>query len=70
MTDLIRREDAIKAIKRICGWDGETPEMIWSTDAIVAIKAIPLFAMVVDGTSGVGIVFNKNKARGGKHNGD
>ena len=38
---MITKEDAIKAIKKCCMFDGETPQMIWSTDAMDAIRGLP-----------------------------
>lgn len=38
---LLFREKAIQAIKRLCMYDGETPQMIWSSDAIDAVRKIP-----------------------------
>lgn len=38
---MITKEEAIRAIKRLCMYDGETPQMIWSTDAMDAVRKIP-----------------------------
>ena len=38
---MITKEDAIKAIKSVCMFDGETPQMIWSTDAMDAVRGLP-----------------------------
>ena len=38
---MITKEDAIKAIKKVCMYDGETPQMIWSTDAMDAVRGLP-----------------------------
>lgn len=46
MDDLIRRDDAIMAIKRLCIEDG-TPQMIWSSDATDALKRVSTMAMTV-----------------------
>lgn len=46
MDDLIRRDDAIMAIKRLCMEDG-TPQMIWSSDATDALKRVSTMAMAV-----------------------
>lgn len=38
---MIEKEAAIRAIKRLCMFDGETPQMIWSTDAMDAVRQLP-----------------------------
>lgn len=39
--ELISKEDAIKAIKSLCMYDGEIAQHIWSSDAMDAIRGVP-----------------------------
>lgn len=57
MTELIRREDAVKAIEDLCMDGGATAEQVWSSDILDALRNVPAVLSVAEGTTAIGYLF-------------
>lgn len=62
MTELIRRDDAVKAINDLC--IGDLPEYVWTSDAVDAIKKVPTVMAVVDADHATAIITRKKAMEG------
>lgn len=61
MTELISRDEVIKAINDLCMDAGACAERIWSTDAIDAIKKITAVFYVVQTNRKACVIIDKEK---------